>query len=83
MTFSMGLHPGELSASSPLLDIAITDEGYAPEVTVIPVNTLVTWTNIEGFHTTTSRDGLWDSGVLGVGDSFSHMFGSVDRKSVV
>lgn len=59
------------------LDITIDNSGYAPQVARIQVGTVVTWTNIEGVHTTTSRDGLWDSGVLSVGDTFTYEFDTV------
>jgi plastocyanin len=41
----------------------------------IPIGTEVTITNDDGAtHTWTSRDGLWDSGSLGGGESFSFTF---------
>jgi plastocyanin len=41
----------------------------------VPPGTTITWTN-KGptVHTTTSDNGLWDSGDLQVGQSFSFMF---------
>jgi len=59
------------------LEISIDNSGYSPQVARIPVGTIATWTNTEGVHTTTSRDGLWDSGVLTVGDTFSYRFDTV------
>jgi len=59
------------------LNVSIDNGGYAPQVTRVPAGTIVTWTNNEGVHTTTSRDGLWDSGVLTVGDSFTYLFDTV------
>jgi len=61
----------------PPLDISITNGGYASQVVRIPVGTTVTWTNLEGVHTTTSRDGLWDSDVLVEGETFTYEFDDV------
>ncbi|MHC4942784.1 MAG: FG-GAP-like repeat-containing protein [Planctomycetota bacterium] len=74
--FAAGFTSPDLQAASPF-DISITNEGYDPQVAHIPVGTLVTWTNLEGVHTTTSRDGLWDSGVLVNGENFSYEFNEV------
>jgi plastocyanin len=56
------------------IDIAITDGGYAPQVTHILLGTTVEWTCLEGVHTTTSRDGLWDSGIMVPDDTFTYTF---------
>jgi plastocyanin len=73
---AFGTHLLEAQASSQL-DISITNEGYFPQVTLIPVGTAVTWTNLEGVHTTTSRDGLWDSGVLVEDETFNYVFNEI------
>ncbi len=71
-----GISPTLAQSPSPF-DISITDEGYFPQVARIPAGTSVTWTCLEGVHTTTSRDGLWDSGVLVEEDTFSYIFDTV------
>jgi len=57
--------------------ISVTNAGFTPQVMRIEKGTSVTWTNLEGVHTTTSRDGLWDSGVLEVEDTFTYPFEEV------
>ena len=56
---------------------AVTIKGFAfnpPEVTVAAGST-VTWTNQDSFtHTTTGKDGVWDSTDLPTGQSFSFTF---------
>jgi hypothetical protein len=43
--------------------------------TVVKAGTAITWINKDGTqHTTTSNTGLWDSGVLGTGQSFTFTF---------
>ncbi len=58
-------------------EVQVTIEGFAYHSAdlTIPLGTTVTWTNKDGApHTTTSDDGLWDSGGLSQGASFSHTF---------
>ena len=46
-----------------------------PAQTEIAVGTTVTWTNSDPIaHTVTATDGTFDSGILSVGQSFSHTF---------
>ena len=50
---------------------------FAPTPLTILKGDTVTWTNVSGFHTTTSSDGLWNSGVMSVGSpAFSYTFTS-------
>jgi plastocyanin len=58
-------------------DLAVTIQNFAfmPTPVTIPVGTTVTWTNRDSAsHTTTSDSGLWDSGSLSTGKSFSFTF---------
>jgi plastocyanin len=71
-----GGHSGQFQASAQL-DVTISYDGYSPQVVTIPVNSSVTWTNVEGVHTTTSRHGFWNSGVLLEGEDYSYEFNSV------
>ena len=55
--------------------VRIQGFAFIPQNLTIPVNTQVTWTNFDGAaHTTTSNTGLWDSGTLAQGQSFSYFF---------
>jgi plastocyanin len=55
--------------------IGIGDNAYEPGVRTVPAGTTVTWTNWEELvHTVTSDTGLWDSGNLSDGQSFSYTF---------
>jgi plastocyanin len=48
---------------------------FEPREWEVTVGTTVTWVNEQEFdHTTTSDIGLWDSGVMGLGDEFSYTF---------
>ncbi|RLU81136.1 plastocyanin [Streptomyces griseocarneus] len=59
--------------------ISITQGAFSPSEVDISASSLVTWTNkddpgLESTHTTTSDDGLWDSGPLTATAAFSHPF---------
>ena len=46
-------------------------DGFAPGSVTVPAGTEVVWTNIDGIpHTSTARDGLWDSGNMEVNGTF-------------
>ena len=75
--------PGASPAASPMASpgvgnavaVAIVDYGFDAAEIVVPVGTTVTWTNTGGvIHTTTAQDGLWDSGILNTGETFSYTF---------
>ncbi len=63
------------SAQSNPSAVGITNFAFsAPEISVSAGST-VTWTNGDGVqHTSSSADGLWDSGALNNGDTFSFTF---------
>jgi plastocyanin len=55
--------------------VKIVDFAFRPKTITVAKGTRVRWTNRgDTRHTTTSTRGLWDSGVLAVGDSFSRVF---------
>ena len=55
--------------------VEIEDFAYAPETLTVKVGTTVTWTNKDNVgHTATSDTGVFDSGILQKGDSFSFTF---------
>lgn len=70
---------GQTFEEAPLAvyDVAARDDDFSPPNLTIPVGSTVRWTN-HGTrpHTTTSDSGLWDSGALAPGMSFSHTFAS-------
>jgi len=57
-------------------NISIVNFAFTPSSVGINVNDSVKWTWVGSPHTTTSNTGLWDSGVLGTGATFTHMFAS-------
>ena len=61
-------------------DVSIIDFAFVPQMLTVPVGTNVTWTNNGSFtHTSTSTSGggLWDSGNIAPGGTFSRTFNSV------
>jgi plastocyanin len=53
-------------------------DGYSrTSETVIDVGTSVTWTWVDGFHTTTSVAGLWDAPINTSNRTFTFTFGQV------
>ena len=63
--------------------VAIRDFGFVPAEIRVPRGTKVTWVNCEPTaidpHTTTSDAGLWDSGLLRGGDTYSRTFEEAGR----
>ena len=52
LSASLGLgFPAQEAWASGDLDISITNEGYEPQVVRVTPGTAVTWTNLEGVHT--------------------------------
>jgi plastocyanin len=57
------------------VEMAANPNRFEPASLTVPVGTTVTWADVSGTHTTTSYDGLWDSGRrLEVGESYSYTF---------
>ena len=64
-----------LAAADEETTAAATIVDFSHEDLTVNVGTTVVWTNEDGApHTTTSDDGLWDSSVLGTGETFSFTF---------
>jgi len=58
--------------------IGITRNAYKPGIRTVPSGATVKWTNWEDLvHTVTSDIGLWDSGSLSDGQSFSYTFNTL------
>lgn len=55
--------------------VKIVDFAFRPRAITVPKGTRVTWVNRGNVsHTSTSLSGLWDSGVIAPGNSFSRVF---------
>jgi plastocyanin len=69
---------GVPAATAQTAAVTIVDFAFQPATLTVPVGTTVTWTNTGNApHTTTSTTGLWDSGTLNTGGSFSRQFNQV------
>ena len=67
--------PGTSTTGSSGVEVAIKDFAFNPPDLSIKVGTTVTWTNNDGVgHTVTSTDGVFESGVLAKGQTFSYTF---------
>jgi plastocyanin len=68
--------PFALDAAAGDVGVSMANFSFSPARLVVRAGTTVTWTNRdEGIrHTTTSDAGLWDSGLLSGGDTFSTTF---------
>ncbi len=55
-------------------NVDIEDFDFNPESVTINVNDQVTWNWVSDFHSTTSDDGIWDSGVNNTGFQFTQPF---------
>ena len=57
--------------------VSITGSSFSPASLTISVGDTVTWTNNDAVaHTSTSNTGVWNSGTLTNGQSYSFVFGS-------
>lgn len=57
------------------VEVEIEDFAFVPGTITIKAGTTVTWTNKDNVgHTATSDDGVFDSGMLGKGSSYSYTF---------
>lgn len=69
----LGERPQQVSAQT--ASVTIVDFAFQPAAITVPVGTTVTWTNRgQVVHTTTSDTGVWDSGLLNPGGTFSRQF---------
>jgi len=58
-----------------IVDVEIHDYYFSPTPVTIAVGDTIKWTNYgPSPHSSTSDDGIWDSGTLGVGGTFSYTF---------
>jgi plastocyanin len=55
--------------------VTIQNLAFSPSALTVPVGTTVTWTNNDSTaHTVTSKTGLFDSGIMNQGATFSFTF---------
>jgi plastocyanin len=67
--------PYDYSGMAGETNVGIYDNSFRPNPLVVKEGTTVRWTNAgDHRHTTTSDDGLWDSGELAPGLGYSHTF---------
>ena len=56
-------------------NVTVFDNGFAANEILVPAGTTVVWTNQgRNYHTVTSNQGGFDSGVMQYGDSFYYTF---------
>jgi plastocyanin len=73
-----------IPSNSTLLKIVANagSNSFSPNPVEVKVGETVTWINDDpGRHTVTSKDGVFDSGMMGKGQSFSYIFDKAGRYS--
>lgn len=66
-----------LPVQADTVDVSIQGFAFDPDSVTISVGTTVRWTNLDAaLHTSTSDDGVWDSGNLNTNDQFTFTFDS-------
>jgi len=72
------MKPGHaMHAKKTMAAVAVSIKGFAfvPKAVSVAAGTTVTWTNHDSAnHTATSDTGVWDSGVIAPGKSYSYTF---------
>ena len=67
--------PSAVNCNNPCTIIIKNSQFGTVQPTIVKVGTKVTWSNQDNTqHTSTSNTGLWDSGVISVGGSYSVTF---------
>lgn len=61
-------------AKADTIVVDIKSNFFSPAEVTVAVGDTVRWVWDEGTHTSTSSDGLWDSGILRAGSTFEHTF---------
>jgi len=63
--------------TSPTNEVFMQNTSFNPGTITVAINATVKWTNKDGFaHTVTSTTGIFDSGNINSGGTFSHQFTS-------
>ncbi len=64
------------AAKADTVDVSIQGFAFIPQDLTVSHGTTVRWTNLDGPpHTSTSDDGIWDSGTLSTGQTYTFTFG--------
>lgn len=67
--------PTPAPAAPKHLNLTVVDNRFQPSMLAVEAGTTVTWTNMgSNLHTLTSADGLFESGALQAGQSFTYTF---------
>ncbi len=61
-------------ARADVIMVHLTNNVFTPSEVTIATGDTVCWIWDEGVHTSTSVDGLWDSGIIGPGSMFEYTF---------
>ncbi len=61
-------------AGGTVYQVTIKDFAFSPEVITIKVGDTVTWTEQDAVHHTVTAEGIWNSGDLGQGKTYSKTF---------
>jgi plastocyanin len=65
----------DTDADAELTQVEIIEDNFDPETAMVMVGGTVTWTNMDvESHTVTAEDGMFDSGEIAPGESFSYVF---------
>ena len=71
-------HTITIASPSTVTDVSIVNLAFEPQVVTITVDSSVRWTNTDIVtHTSTSDTGVWDSGDLGPGGTFTETFNTL------
>jgi plastocyanin len=66
---------GSVIAATPIANVSISNFSFQPQNINVSAGTIVIWTNLDPImHTVTSDTGLFDSGPLSTGQTFSRTF---------
>src|SRR3974390_2181520 len=62
------------SVTAAVTNVNILASAFSPAAVTIHVNDQVQWTWVSNYHSTTSNNGLWDSGVWNMPYSYTYTF---------
>jgi plastocyanin len=62
------------TAEAATITVNVNSNFFSPSDVTVNVGDTVQWVWVEGAHTTTSSDGLWDSGIQSAGSTFQFTF---------
>ncbi|HEX7414791.1 MAG TPA: cupredoxin domain-containing protein [Bacteroidia bacterium] len=75
IVISVGCKKSTTSTSPGTNEVFMQNTAFSPSSITVAVNTTIKWTNKDGMaHTVTSTSGLFDSGNISSGSTYSHQF---------